>query len=113
MAPLAVATAANSAHAAVAAGAKTPWAWVATAAWGIGLTQLLLLGTLVSARLLLVPLSRDDEVLPYWVFMGIAGLAVLAGLEVSPGPVTDPVVATPAISTFAIVLWCFATWCSP
>lgn len=110
VAPLAVATAANGVGAVE---DRDLWAVVATGAWGIGLIQLLLVGTLVAARLLLVPLIPDDEVSPYWVFMGIIALALLGGVGLYPGPSRDPVVVMAVIDTVGIVLWSFATWMLP
>lgn len=110
VAPLAVTTAANGVGG---DGDRELWSAVATGAWGVGLIQLMLIGTLVAARLLLVPLTADDEVLPYWVFMGIVALALLGGVGLDAGQGRDPVVVATVVDTVAIVLWAFATWLLP
>lgn len=43
---------------------------------------LVVMAVLVAARLIIIGLSADDEVAPYWVFMGAGAISVLAGAEV-------------------------------
>jgi len=85
----------------------------ATICWGIGILQLVIVAVLVGARLLLIPLQPDDEVSPYWVFMGSGAISVLAAAEVLATGTEQAVMSEAVVGAVAMAIWSFGTWLVP
>lgn len=87
----------------------------ATGMWGIGLVLYLVVGTLVTLRLLLVP-NRPENLSPtYWIFMGATAITVLAGAKVLAMPADFPasISTTGFVSGACYVLWALGLWWIP
>ena len=89
------------------------FALLAAICWCIGLLQLGLIAALMTARLLIVPLTVSDEVAPYWVFMGAGAISVLAGDEILATSDQQTFLDGAFIGSVCMVLWSFATWLIP
>lgn len=85
-------------------------ATLAVLAWGLGILQLAVIAPLVAARLLLVGVRRDDEVAPYWVFLGSGAISILGAAEVLGTAEEQIVMPRPVIGGIAMALWAFVTW---
>ncbi|MDL9936678.1 tellurite resistance/C4-dicarboxylate transporter family protein [Gordonia sp. ABSL1-1] len=86
---------------------------LAALCWCVGLLQLVIVGALVAARLLTVPLRRTDEVAPYWVFMGSSAISVLAGAEVLGLGDQQRLLDPDVVGSVCMAMWSFATWLLP
>lgn len=87
----------------------------ATGMWGIGLVLYLLVGTLVTLRLLTLP-NRPENLSPtYWIFMGATAITVLAGAKVLAMPADFPasISTTDFVSGASYVLWALGMWWIP
>ncbi|GAA4680384.1 tellurite resistance/C4-dicarboxylate transporter family protein [Gordonia humi] len=85
-------------------------ATLAVLAWGLGVLQLIVIACLVSARLLVVGVGRDDDVSPYWVFLGSGAITILGAAEVL-GAAYDQILLSPElIGGVAMAIWAFVTW---
>ncbi|GAA1882601.1 hypothetical protein GCM10009715_31240 [Paeniglutamicibacter psychrophenolicus] len=87
----------------------------AVAAWGVGLVLYLLVGTLVTLRLLTLP-NRPENLSPtYWIFMGATAITVLAGAKVLAMPADLPVMVRTAVfvAGASYMLWALGMWWIP
>ena len=87
----------------------------ATGMWGIGLMLYLIIGTLVTLRLMVVP-NRPENLSPtYWIFMGATAITVLAGAKVLAMPAEFPaaISTTQFVSGASYVLWAVGMWWIP
>lgn len=87
----------------------------ATGMWGIGLMLYMIIGTLVTLRLLVVP-NRPENLSPtYWIFMGATAITVLAGAKVLAMPAEFPaaISTTQFVSGASYVLWAVGMWWIP
>lgn len=99
---------------ALAAAKRVNWyAEVAALWWGIGVLILIVMAVLVVARLIIVGLSHDDEVAPYWVLMGAGAISVLAGAEVIGTGSAQRLVTHDVVGTLCLMAWIFGTWLIP
>lgn len=99
---------------ALAAKERVDWyAVVAALWWGTGVLILVVMAVLVAARLIIVGLSADDEVAPYWVFMGAGAISVLAGAEVLGVGAMQRLVTHDVVGTLCLMAWIFGTWLIP
>ncbi|GAC47307.1 tellurite resistance/C4-dicarboxylate transporter family protein [Gordonia aichiensis] len=99
---------------ALAAATHVNWyAEVAALWWGMGVLILIVMAVLVVARLIIVGLSHDDEVAPYWVLMGAGAISVLAGAEVMGTGSAQRLVTHDVVGTLCLMAWIFGTWLIP
>lgn len=73
--------------------------------------QLILIAALMAARLLTAPLRVDDEVAPFWVFMG--AISVLAGVEILGAAADQTLLDDEVVASVSTALWAFPTWLIP
>lgn len=87
----------------------------ATAAWSIGLVLYLLVGTLVTLRLLTLPNRPEDLSPTYWIFMGATAITVLAGAKLLQMPTAFPVMISTAgfVAGASYALWALGLWWIP
>lgn len=95
------------------AGHREGFAVLAAICWSVGLVQLILIAALMAARLLTVPLRVDDEVAPFWVFMGAGAISVLAGAEILGAAADQTLLDDEVVASVSTALWAFATWLIP
>ncbi|GAB33651.1 hypothetical protein GOOTI_076_00310 [Gordonia otitidis NBRC 100426] len=99
---------------ALAAAKHVNWyAQVAALWWGIGVLILIVMAVLVVARLIIIGLSHDDEVAPYWVLMGAGAISVLAGAELMTTGSAQRLVTHDVVGTLCLMAWIFGTWLIP
>ena len=99
---------------ALAAAKHVNWyAEVAALWWGIGVLILIVMAVLVVARLIIIGLSHDDEVAPYWVLMGAGAISVLAGAELMTTGSAQRLVTHDVVGTLCLMAWIFGTWLIP
>lgn len=112
---LAVATQAVAVSSGAYAGAEhsPAFALVAALAWCVGLLMFVFVAGLMVARLLITPLTADDEVAPYWVFMGAGAISVLGGAEVLNTGSQQTLLDAAVVGSVCMAVWSFATWLIP
>lgn len=88
-------------------------ALLAALAWGLGVLQLIIVASLVSARLLVSGVRARDEVAPYWVFLGSGAISVLGAAEVLRTTDGDELLPRLLVGGVAMALWAFVTWMIP
>lgn len=81
----------------------------------IGCAWYLIIITLITYRMVLLPLNAEEFTPPYWINMGALAISVLAGsliiLNAPPGgPLHD---LLPFIKGFTLFFWATATWWIP
>lgn len=85
------------------------------ALWGIGVVLYLLIGTMVTLRLITQP-NRPEGLSPtYWIFMGATAISVLAGSNLLKLPDAFPAIAGMRgfVSGASFVLWSTGLWWVP
>lgn len=112
-----VATQSMASAAAAAAGAHDSGglATLAAAFWGIGVMLYLLIGTLITLRLI-TRANRPADLSPtYWIFMGATAISVLAGSALLKLPDTFEAIAAMRgfVSGASFILWSLGLWWVP
>lgn len=84
-------------------------------AWAIGIVLYLLLMTMLTSRLLVVDVARDQLSPTYWIGMGATAIITLAGARLLQLPHGLPIIAfeTSAIGGLTFVFWAFGTFWIP
>jgi hypothetical protein len=88
---------------------------VATGLWGVGVMLYLIVGTLVTLRMLTRP-NRPENLSPtYWIFMGATAITVLAGSRILAMPAEFPAsISTDGfVAGASYVLWAVGMWWIP
>jgi len=88
-------------------------ATLAVLCWGLGVLQLILVATIVGARLIFVGVGPTDETAPYWVFMGSGAISILAAAEVLGTAEEQIVFPRDVVGGVAMAIWAFGTWLIP
>lgn len=89
-------------------------ALLAVFSWSVGLLWYGVVGTLVTARLLLYQVRPADLTPPYWVAMGATAISVLAGarmVQMADAPVVEA--TRGLIAGTVVVFWALGTWLIP
>jgi len=89
-------------------------ALLAIFSWSVGLLWYGVVGTLVTARLLLYEVRPVDFTPPYWVAMGATAISVLAGariVQMADAPVVDA--TRGLVAGTVVVFWALGTWLIP
>lgn len=112
-----VATQSMATAAASAAGVhgSAAFATVGAALWGVGVVLYLLVGTLVTLRLITRP-NRPEGLSPtYWIFMGATAISVLAGSNLLKLPDAFPAIAAMRgfLTGANFILWSAGLWWVP
>lgn len=102
---------ANVAHAHANGGLAT----LAAAFWGVGVMLYMLIGTLITLRLI-TRANRPADLSPtYWIFMGATAISVLAGSALLKLPDSFPAIAATRgfVSGASFTLWSLGLWWVP
>lgn len=94
--------------------ARDVLALVAVISWSIGIVLYITTAVLVLMRLITLPVEPEDIDPPYWIFMGLSALVVVAGthlVEMADTPLVDDVRGL--ISGLLVLFWCVAAWLLP
>lgn len=87
---------------------------VAVISWSIGIVLYVATAVLVLMRLITLPVGPEDIDPPYWIFMGLSALVVVAGTHIvsmDDTPLIDDVRGL--IAGLLVLFWCFAAWLLP
>lgn len=85
----------------------------AAVCWAIGLVLYVLLAGIGLARLLTRPITSNELIPPYWVFMGAAAITILAGARLLALPDATHLIPRDVIAGTSAVLWAFCSWLIP
>jgi Voltage-dependent anion channel len=87
---------------------------LAACCWAVGVVLYLVIAVLVATALMQYPVRPAELTPPYWVFMGVTAISVLAGaflLRLPPAPLGAAVHGV--VAGLSVVLWAFGTWLIP
>ncbi len=89
-------------------------AFLAAMLWGIGALLYLILMAIITARLLLSPMTAAELTPPYWINMGATAITVLAGARLLAVPMPGELhVIAPVVVGISFMFWAFGSFWIP
>ena len=95
-------------------GGRRELALLAVSCWAIGTFLYVVVGGLVTARLVLYDVAAEHLTPPYWVSMGAAAITVVSGVRITRMAAAPALLPTGGlIAGISVLFWAFASWLVP